>query len=448
MLFPSWSRADKYCSGSLGTTTSNAYALPWRQIVTITWIGIAGFLALRFGRAVHRLRRVVSSCNAASAGLSRQVHSVSQRCGLKRPLQVLLSEPGSIPMACWLGRWTIVVPEDLESWSEDLQEVTLLHELGHIARRDAWIDFLAQCVACVLWPNPFVWMAAADTRRLRERACDEWSLARYGGDAKRYAVSLVEIVRRCQQQEFQVACAMADKRGLEARLKWLFSCPTSRRYWRCLSLPIALVALGLAVAVGTAKPATAPPGDGKQDSTPASTEWPSTDVASAEELMEALSPRPEDSEEDQQKRFFLIHLLTVGGTIIVDPTVLSETADDALVLGGSQITDDTLQRLASHTGLRSLSMFATNVTGTGLQYLTNLDQLETLVMAGPHVTDAWLANVPALHGVKRLLIPQTRVTNAGLQQLEKFTQLQELDLRYSSIDGEGLRVLEHISQVP
>lgn len=237
-----------------GELTGRRYGLTWPRIAWVMWLAIAGLLVIRFARSVGQLRRVVSGTEAASPRIANQVQSLSRRCGLKRSVRVLLSKYGAMPMACWVGRWVIIVPKELESWSEELQEITLLHELGHVARRDVWVDYLAQGVLCILWPNPLAWLAAADTRRLRERACDEWSLARYGKDAKTYALSLLEVVRRCQRQELQAACAIADKRGLESRLKWLFSCPMTRRCRVLVSVPTALTALGLAIVIATAQP--------------------------------------------------------------------------------------------------------------------------------------------------------------------------------------------------
>lgn len=248
---------------------STRFSAKWPQVMAIIWVVVTGVLVLRFASSINRLRCAVSSCQIASPALSKQVHRLSLKCGFNSPLQVLLSKPGSMPMACWLGRWGIVVPEDLESWPEELREVTLLHELGHIARRDAWADYLAQSVACVLWPNPIAWVAAADTRRLRERACDEWSLSRYSGDAKHYALSLIEVVRRCQPPEFRGACAIADKRGFESRLKRLFSC-SPRNSWALLSVPSIIFALGLAVAVAIAEPTAAPRREGPKGSAPES----------------------------------------------------------------------------------------------------------------------------------------------------------------------------------
>jgi beta-lactamase regulating signal transducer with metallopeptidase domain len=249
---PANSGAD---SNGSARSTGHATSSAWWQLAVSTWLVIAGLLAARVAYSVWRLRTAIAICKPATPNLADEVCSVLRQYGLTRPPRVLLSKRGSMPMACWLGRWVIVVPEDIESWPLELQQVTLLHELGHIARRDALVDYLAQTVACLMWPNPMAWMAASDARRLRERACDEWSLARYGEGAKSYALNLMEIVRRCQQQELRAACAMADKRDLESRLQWLFSYAGTNANKSFLRLPVAVMTIGLAIAIATAGPA-------------------------------------------------------------------------------------------------------------------------------------------------------------------------------------------------
>ncbi|MEM9658866.1 MAG: M56 family metallopeptidase, partial [Planctomycetota bacterium] len=245
-----------------------ARLMDWPQAVVSIWIVVAALLALRRVQLFRRLGHFVSGCEVASPALANEVVDTARSCGVTRPPRLQLAEPGSMPMACWLGRWVIVAPRDIESWPAKLRRVALLHELGHIARRDAWTDHLAQCVVCVLWPIPLTWFAVAQTLRLRERACDEWSLPRFGGGARQYAESLIEIVRRSQQPPHRAACAIADQHGFETRVKRLFACTESRKRWAAVGVPAAVVALGLAVVVATAGPTNASAQEDAQRSTP------------------------------------------------------------------------------------------------------------------------------------------------------------------------------------
>lgn len=237
--------------------TDNAPAsalVGWRGWALSVWVGGTCALLLRVVFYLARLARHVARCDDASDSLQARVRQLAAECGMKRPVRVKLSTADSMPMACWLGRWVVVVPENLDDWPPQLQRATLLHELGHIARRDAWSDMLAQLAACLLWPSPPVWLAAGEVRRLRERACDEWSLAHSGLDARQYALGLLEVVDRCQAANYRIACAMADKRGFESRLKWLMAKSHRRSGLPFAGALVLTTVLGLAVAIATAEP--------------------------------------------------------------------------------------------------------------------------------------------------------------------------------------------------
>ena len=135
-----------------------------------------------------------------------------------------------------------------------MRETTLVHELGHIARRDAWSDMLVQIVCCVLWLNPISWMSVRDVRRLRERACDEWALQKSAINVKTYAECLLEVVQRCHTQQLRFSSTMAGKKDFESRLRWLMSAsrPRTAKPVATASIVLAVATMGLAIA--TAEP--------------------------------------------------------------------------------------------------------------------------------------------------------------------------------------------------
>lgn len=147
-----------------------------------------------------------------------------------------------MPMVCWFGSWNLVLPAHIESWDEDVQRATLSHELGHIARRDVWVDYLMQGLACVLWWHPLTWTMVRTVTRLRELACDEWVLQTSTVSPHSYAQSLLEVVRKCQVDQWQLATPMATKGELESRLRSIGS-PTKSKKIRRLWLAVC----GLAV---------------------------------------------------------------------------------------------------------------------------------------------------------------------------------------------------------
>lgn len=239
----------------------------WVQIAMSAWLAVAGVLLFRAGWCLFQLQRFSEKCAEAPAAITAAIRDQSLQCGLACRVKVLQSAGNTMPMACWLGRWVIILPAGFETWPRSLRETILLHELGHIARRDAWADLLAQCVARVLWLSPLAWLAAWDVRRLRERACDEWALQRGDSDAKQYALSLVEVVSRCQPSHPRIVSAMAETHDLESRLKWLLSRSHPQSSQPIVGVLAVLAALSIAMAVATAQPTEPTQLGGPQDRT-------------------------------------------------------------------------------------------------------------------------------------------------------------------------------------
>ena len=65
-----------------------------------------------------------------------------------------------MPMACWLRGWFILLPSDIVHWPSNLRQTVIAHELGHVARHNAWSDFLTQIVCRCLWFHPLLWLAS------------------------------------------------------------------------------------------------------------------------------------------------------------------------------------------------------------------------------------------------------------------------------------------------
>lgn len=232
----------------------SATSWKWADLGVSMWFLVAGLLMCRLLVSLIGLFAFVKRCTLASVDIVTQAEQTASQLGLKCRIRVMLSGPDAMPMACWLGRWIIVLPSNFMTWNAALREATLVHELGHIARRDAWSDLLVQGVFCMFWPNPLSWLSVQDVRRLRERACDEWALQMSEIDARTYAQCLLEVVQRCQTQQLRFASTMAGKKDLESRLRWLMSAsrPQVARPVLTSVIVASITVLGLAIA--TAQP--------------------------------------------------------------------------------------------------------------------------------------------------------------------------------------------------
>ncbi len=97
--------------------------------------------------------------------------------------------------------------------------MVLLHELGHIQRRDGLMHLVARAAAAIYWFNPLVWLALRQLRVERERACDDLVL-NTGSPPSAYANHLLEIARAVRSTPLAAAAAlpMAKPSQLERRL--------------------------------------------------------------------------------------------------------------------------------------------------------------------------------------------------------------------------------------
>jgi len=134
-----------------------------------------------------------------------------------------------------------------------------------------------------------------------------------------------------------------------------------------------------------------------------------------------------------------------------------------LRLGGAQVGDAGIARLASirslerldlsdcwvtevglaHVGrmksLKSLSLYRSDIGDEGLAQLSGLTDLESLRLAGcQHISDAGLAHLAGLTSLKRLDLEFTPITDAGLVQLTGLKNLEDLNLVHTQVGDAGL----------
>ena len=237
----------------------------WFQWLDKAWLAVSTALVLRLLFSLLILRRHVAGCPQMLPEVTKYVNEVAIQLGVKQFADVRLASENAMPMSCWLGFPAIVLPSNFSAWPAEHRKATLAHEFGHVVRRDAWADYLVRVVTCFLWLNPLVWWAAADVRRLRERACDEWVLKRSGVSPANYAECLLAVVRCCHDQRLKLAAPMAGSRDLETRLAWLMS-SSDRQVMR----PLVVVAISFfvvmaAVAIATGQPSTTSTASGTEE---------------------------------------------------------------------------------------------------------------------------------------------------------------------------------------
>jgi beta-lactamase regulating signal transducer with metallopeptidase domain len=152
----------------------------WFSGAALVWLmGVGGLLTLRLATALRLQRRLARTGRPADAGLAAAVDRACSELGIGNPPVVVNTPLVASPALCGLFRPRLLFPIDLvERLSADELRWVLLHELGHVQRRDLLGQTLLQIVCAVHWYNPLVWLAARLARQDCEIACDAFVLRR------------------------------------------------------------------------------------------------------------------------------------------------------------------------------------------------------------------------------------------------------------------------------
>ena len=219
----------------------------WPAWLAAAWAAGALLVALRFLRGHLAARRLARTAEPArsDAWLSARsqaaaVLASSADIGLYR------SEAIGSPMTVGVLRPRVLLPAAADAWSPERLRAVLVHELGHVRRRDPLVQLAAQLACALYWWNPLAWLAAARLRIEREHACDDLVLGA-GIRPSSYAADLLEVARALSATGAAriSAVGMADRSWTEARLHRILDPAVPRRP---LGAGVRLTAWGAALA--------------------------------------------------------------------------------------------------------------------------------------------------------------------------------------------------------
>jgi len=145
------------------------------------------------GRAyVVRLRRKSSAIG--DPGLGSELRRLRISLGIGRQVALLSSPVAVIPFSTGVIRPAIVLPCNWSSWHSSVLESVLIHELGHIRRRDCLARIISQLGCCIHWINPFAWIGLRRVMMEQEIACDNLVLES-GTRPSAYARNLLSLAK-------------------------------------------------------------------------------------------------------------------------------------------------------------------------------------------------------------------------------------------------------------
>ncbi len=266
--------------------------IPIGTLLLGLWGAVALVLLLRLGAGVLAVRRIVrGAVRLDDEAWQESLLQIADRLAIEEPPALLRSDAIHMPFAAGMRTPMIVLPAECEGWSEAQRGAVLIHELGHVRRKDMIGHTLGRIACAIYWFHPLVWSAARRLRDASERACDDLAI-RLGAVPSDYAQHLLDIVTKVRHPNTPTAAiAMARRKEFEGRMLAILD-PSLRRAdasrWRPALLSLGLA--GFVVAVSAAAPARrevppapAPVANGDRPiappALPASSEAPAGDAA-------------------------------------------------------------------------------------------------------------------------------------------------------------------------
>ncbi len=242
-------------------------------ILFAVWALVAAALLARLAFGAWSVRRIVRRARPLEdPSWQAPLYEIADRLGIDAAPALLRSDDVKMPFAAGLVASTIVLPAESDGWSAERRSAVLIHELGHVRRRDLVGHTLSRVVCALYWFHPLVWTASRQLRAESERACDDLALV-FGARPSDYAEHLLDIVTCVRDHNTPaVALAMAHRREFEGRMLAILNPDLRRRgpsRWETASLvgSLSVLALFVGAAAPVARTAEGPDPRSAQDAT-------------------------------------------------------------------------------------------------------------------------------------------------------------------------------------
>lgn len=166
----------------------------WTSIVVTIVAAVAG----RFWVTDRCLKRVRTPAGPATQSA---MNELARTFDMRNKPAVYTSPAVTQPFVWGLIRGDIYVPPSFSDHGTiEQRHAVLAHELAHVARFDAAINFVQILVQSLFFFHPLVWWANRRIRHEREKCCDEIALSVTRAEPHIYCTAIVETLASCPRQ--------------------------------------------------------------------------------------------------------------------------------------------------------------------------------------------------------------------------------------------------------
>ena len=223
----------------------------------IMWALLSFLMLMRLGFGYRKLRGLKADATPLPKEWQIRLINLSGINSVGRRTQLLVSSCVAAPMSLGFLHPAIVIPRTLvDTLSDSELEHVILHELGHLRRRDDWTNLAQKLIEALLPIQPAVYWIGHRMSIEREMACDDWVI-QATGEAESYASSLTRVAElsRWTHADILAAGATGNRSQLFSRVHHMLD--RTRNAAPKLSfapLGAAVAAIGILIYVGVRAP--------------------------------------------------------------------------------------------------------------------------------------------------------------------------------------------------
>ncbi len=448
---------------------------PWTPYAVLIWIIGVFILSLRPILGAHVAGRLARQGKSkVSAKISQTVARLCRQMGLKKTVEVFTSKLVNIPIVVGYFQPIILLPASaLTNLSAVELESILRHELAHIRRHDAFVNFVQTLVETLLFYHPCLWWISKQIRIERENCCDDLAIQQPAD-----AIHLAQALLRLEEMRLAPNVLAASGGDLKSRIARLLAIgkiqkPSKNRTAVVAAISTAsiamlitvttLVSAGESIAETTDAPATVE-NENTTTTTPASTTTiASPIVISTSDQLKMVNFKTSQDLKSIPKT--ALRLRYIGDRYSFDRKLMEQIASrfpkliELDLLEVRSLRDADVAPLSKLTELRSLRIrFAERLSRNSIDVLKPLKKLKILDLS---YTRGWsnddaLAKLPRLPALRRLILTRHGGGGCTIKSLPVFQNLPALKslfltdqhpLAEAKIGGQKFR-LHIVSDVP
>ncbi|MGH1374174.1 MAG: TonB family protein [Cellvibrionaceae bacterium] len=207
IALPDWGTTRQWLATTPGLVMIGAY------LFGVLW----GLFYLCLGVFELQLKTVDRQLPSYSQ-LQSEIDRLCHLTGIQKSVTLILSEVDPTIASWGWRRPKIQLPVEADEWPVAERQLILLHELGHIERRDWILLMVSKCVSQLFWFLPPVWWLQKMLSEMSERACDDWVIQVSGRDGD-YAQLLLSLEKQLSDLPVSHLWAHSNYRRIQALLE-------------------------------------------------------------------------------------------------------------------------------------------------------------------------------------------------------------------------------------